>query len=216
MFNYKLIYETTSPFSGEIKVIENNHGRRLVVGGYTQSRSLKESGRSKGYWDAFVEFDPPKTGLKEILILGLGAGTMAKLLTRKFGPVPIDAIEIDPVIAEVAKSYFDLKERNVKIIIADAADYLCRTTKKYDLICVDAFQWGDVPSQCERDEFYQNLAQALNTDGVVIFNRILNDDEGEKINEYADFLESFFDGVEILTVPGGLRSSNIIFYAKGK
>jgi spermidine synthase len=214
MFYPKVIFETQSPFSGEIKVTESNGERQLIVGGFIQSKSLGKNGKSGGYWDAFAEFDPPDGGLGEVLILGLGAGTMVKLLTQKFGPVSIDAVEIDPVIADVAKKYFGLTEDNVKIIIDDAASYVNYSGEKYDLVCVDTFRWGETPSQCQKEEFYQNLTKVLKKNGVVIFNRIISDHEAEEIKKYADYLEKFFDRIEILAFPGATNSSNVIFYGK--
>ena len=59
--------------------------------------------------------------IKKILVLGLGAGSIVKVINKYFPKSKITAVEIDPMMVEIGKKHFDLeKARNLEIIIGDA------------------------------------------------------------------------------------------------
>ena len=47
---------------------------------------------------------------RDALLIGLAGGTVARQLTAAYGPIPIDGVEIDPEIDDVAREYFALDE----------------------------------------------------------------------------------------------------------
>ena len=62
---------------------------------------------------------------KRILIIGLGIGVLPRALTRLLNNSLIDAIEIDPVIFEIAKEYFFLRTSpNFNVHIGDGYDFV--------------------------------------------------------------------------------------------
>ena len=80
---------------------------------------------------------------KNVLILGLGCGVAAKLISKKFPKAKIMGIEIDPVMINLGQKYFDLdKIPNLKIIEADAFKAVKLLKEKYDLVLVDLYM-GD-------------------------------------------------------------------------
>lgn len=197
--------------NGEIKVIESFGERRLIAAGYTQSRSLNKNGLTGSYWDGFVN-PMIKLNLEaRVLILGLAGGTIAKLLTKRFGLVTIDGVDIDPLMIDLGKKYLDFDERNVNVIIADALKFVKEARYKYDLICVDLFSHGDVAVGAESEGFFENTKKILNRDGLVVINKLFRNRQELKI--FTDLLHSIFNKTDILLVRGSIRTDNVIIYA---
>ena len=73
---------------------------------------------------------------KRVLIVGAGGGNDTAAALRN-GAEEIDAVEIDPVIARLGRTYNVEKPYNnprVNLIIDDARSYFKKTTKRYDMI----------------------------------------------------------------------------------
>jgi len=207
----KTLYQGKSKVNGEIKVIESFGERRLIAAGYTQSRSLNKNGLTGSYWDGFVN-PMIKLNLEaRVLILGLAGGTIAKLLTKRFGLVTIDGVDIDPLMIDLGKKYLDFDERNVNVIIADALKFVKEARYKYDLICVDLFSHGDVAVGAESEGFFENTKKILNRDGLVVINKLFRNRQELKI--FTDLLHSIFNKTDILLVRGSIRTDNVIIYA---
>jgi spermidine synthase len=115
---------------------------------------------------------------QDAIIVGLGGGSMIHFLQKYDSKVNIEAVEIDPVVVELAERYFAVKQKpGVRLIIADAFDYLKKTTKKYDTIYMDAFlkpsattDETGVPLKLRTQAFYQQLQGLLKPGGSVVFN----------------------------------------------
>ena len=209
-FWVKTLFQGTSPYNGEVKVTESFGERRLIAAGYTQSRSLNKDGLTGSYWDGFIKNIPELNLDSRVLMLGLGGGTGVKLLTTKFGLVAIDAVEIDPLMVELAKKYLDLKEKNVNIVVEDALKFVKEARYKYDLICVDLFSRGGVAVGAESKHFFQTLKGLLNEGGVVAINKLFT--THEDLQNYVSFLKQVFAQTQCLLVHGALRADNVIVY----
>lgn len=207
----KTLFQGFSPHNGQVKVVESFGERRLIADGYTQSRTLNKHGLTGSYWDGFIRNIPDLERDSRVLILGLAGGTIAKLLTNKFGPIAIDAIEIDPLMVELGRKYFDLHEKNVNVIIADATKYLSEIRYKYDLIAVDLFAHGDVAVGVESESFFKKIKQILAEDGVVVINKIFTG--RPQLQHYVDFVGGIFNRTQIQVVRGGVSTDNVIIYA---
>ena len=109
--------------------------------------------------------------IKRVLMLGLGAGSIAVYLQRFVPDAAIDVVELDPGVIEVAKKYFGLRETpNFHLIEGDARMFLNRHPEPYDLILVDAFTGSYIPFHLMTKEFYQLVRNRLSPHGVAAFN----------------------------------------------
>ena len=92
-------------------------------------------------------------------MLGLGGGTIIKLLEKKYPQAKITTLEIDPTMIDIAQKHFDIKNsKNLKIIKADAFKWLGEKTKqKYDLILVDIFKGNQLPKKISSHIFLITL-----------------------------------------------------------
>ncbi|MCJ7825299.1 MAG: fused MFS/spermidine synthase, partial [Anaerolineales bacterium] len=119
------IFESESSYN-YIQVIERDGVRELLLneGQGIHSVYAPDLTATYGTWDYFLVapyFNPPgeDTEVKRLGLIGLAAGTISKLYSEVFGPVPIDGWEIDPEIIEVGRTLFDMTESNLNPIVAD-------------------------------------------------------------------------------------------------
>lgn len=163
-----------SPANGEISVVENLFGgKELRIGGVTQSGGLVEK-----LWKTTLS-TIPSSGFQvtNCLILGLGCGTVARLVNERWPEARITGVEIDPVVVEMGRKYFGLGEiKNLEIVIGDAIKVIREKKevrgKEFDLILVDLYLGKDYPKAAESKEFLQELKNILNKKGLVVINRL--------------------------------------------
>lgn len=213
----QVIYETSSPISGEIRVVQQTGQRSLYVGGLVQSVSPRTVGLSKRIWGRLVaeSLAAARAGgveIKNVLLLGLGGGTMVHLLQKDLGPVPVDAVEIDQAIVHVARDYFNLSAiANLRVVVGDACYVVTHPENytlsfpNYSLIIVDLYLGATYPQGAGTAEFFQGLNNLLAAGGLVVFNRISPDPDFErKISEV-------FNNIRTVAVvaPGG--GKNFLF-----
>jgi spermidine synthase len=115
---------------------------------------------------AFLDREP-----SDVLFVGLGAGVMPRYFHKYYPDASIDAVEIDPVMFEVAKKYFHFQEKdNMKIHIMDGRIFLKRTRNKYDMIFLDAYRGEHIPFHLTTVEFLREIKKKLNDRGVLVSN----------------------------------------------
>jgi spermidine synthase len=209
----KILYKGQSKFSGEIKVSEINGVRRLIAEGYTQSQiSSNQTKTNLLCWESMVPESLSLGSDSRALILGLGGGVVAKIITERFGNIPIDGVEIDPLIVELGKKYFSLDQPNLNIIVADATGFVKEARYKYDLICIDIFVGSKVPKEIEAKEFLEDAKSLLKKGGVMTMNKIFSSEEERE--KFEIFFRGVFNQVESIIVKGGLGQKNVAVHAQ--
>ncbi len=155
---------------------------------------------------AFKAIHFEKMSPNNLLMLGFGVGSVASIIQEEFNKksISITGVELDPVVIELGKEYFNTQRfSNVEIICADAQTYIQQTQKKYDMIVIDIYDDVRVPEKFHTIDFLQQVHEKLNTGGIMLFNKIAYTNqfyaEFEKINEIAG---KIFTRVEIVTVLG--------------
>jgi spermidine synthase len=117
---------------------------------------------------------PYITKVNKALILGMSAGASVLDLEKHFD-FHIDAVEIDPLVVDLAKEHFGIKEKdNLKIHVTDARNYL-KQSGQYDFIEIDLFHGGpEVPFHTVTEEFFTTVRQRLTAEGIVMMNLVGN------------------------------------------
>lgn len=113
---------------------------------------------------------------ESILVLGLGGGSVLRSLQNKFNHSgPVTAVEFDQCIIDLAREEFGIEEGNgLKLICADAFEFVKSSSETYDLIIVDLFIDSEVPEPFYSHKFWEAIVNLLNQDGNVLFNAGLN------------------------------------------
>lgn len=108
---------------------------------------------------------------ESVLMIGLGAGIYTTLLWRALPELQIDAVEINPAVARVAREYFGLPDSpRYRVHIADGLEFVEESDRQYDLIFVDAYTGDDLPSHLVTETFFASLRSRLGAGGGVILN----------------------------------------------
>jgi spermidine synthase len=111
---------------------------------------------------AFLLFNPEP---REILMVGLGGGSLAKFVYHQLPSARTVAVEVNPRVVDIARQYFMLPpdDQRLTIIVADGAEYVQRVVRKPDVIVIDGY---DAESQVEAlstPSFYRDCARALDS-----------------------------------------------------
>ncbi len=141
-----------------------------------------------------------------ILILGMGAGCVIETIRKDFqNNGEITAVEIDPVVVDIAKKYFNIgRFFKVKIVEADAFEFVKKKDVSYDLVIVDLFIDKETPSQFSSTEFLNNLENLIAPLGSLLFNTVNIRGKHSERNEGIIKLLSKSGKVEVLEgVEGG-------------
>lgn len=120
-----------------------------------------------------------------ILLLGMGGGDVIKQLQRHFkSKGHITALEIDPIIIQIAITEFDIIPGNqLEIVHEDARTYLKYVKTTFNLIIVDLFNDTEIPDFVFHNDFLQLIFTSLNTNGTAVFNTLILSDEHRLRNE---------------------------------
>jgi len=122
-----------------------------------------------------------------ILLLGLGGGTIVRLVYEAIEPESVTAVELDPVVASVAQEYMGLRRLpNLDIRIGDVrrlVHTLCEEGP-YDFVVEDVFFDGSAVDDV--DEYAAALARLVALGGWLVLNRWFEDWGGNTIDSGQD------------------------------
>lgn len=108
---------------------------------------------------------------REILLLGLGGGSLAKYCYHHLPSARIRVVEIDArVIALRTEFEIPPDDARFRIILADGAQYLSRCPGEVDALIVDAFNREGVAPSLSSHAFYMHARRCLSRTGVLVIN----------------------------------------------
>jgi len=152
---------------------------------------------------------------KNILVVGLGGGTVTRTLRMIYPDAEITNVEFDPEIVTVAKQYFSYTEdAKMKLVVEDARRWLRGTTEQFDMILLDAYHGGYIPFHLTTREFLEIVRERLAPGGVVCSNtwtsQALADRESATYHEvfgsFHHYIGKWSTNRIIIAAPSGLPS----------
>ncbi|MCL4373367.1 MAG: hypothetical protein M1360_00575 [Candidatus Marsarchaeota archaeon] len=185
----KLIASIREP-RAYIEVRERKGERTLLYNGITFSRVRKDSLFTYGYWDYFMPL-PSVFNKANVLIIGLGGGTVPYQLETLYSDISIDAVEINPNMASMAKVFLPRSLRS-RIIIANGVDFVKMASGAYDLIILDTYINARIPSEFMGSAFIQDAYKALKQKGILAINYALSSDNTPYFDDYKGRLKCCF------------------------
>ncbi len=209
LFNQETAY-------GQVKVVDfQDQKRYLLVNGASQSVMLLKSGESDSQYIRSLEWAPLlRPAAKRALVIGLGAGLLPKAFEREYGLVT-DAIEIDPVVARVAREHFGFAPRG-EVFVADGRTQLELRPTRYGLVVLDAFGAESPPHHLFTREAFEAIKRRLEPGGVLAINFVsLLDPPGDAawLSAYRT-LASVFPELRAYRASDPIdRLGNILFFA---
>lgn len=151
----------------------------------------------------FDQLEIGKYDIKKVLLLGLGAGSVVDLLVNKHGlKGEITGVELDGRVIDFAKKYFEIeKYSHLKIVHADAFEYVQHCNEKFDLIVVDLFVGDTVPEAFSGEAFIQNLRKVANEKCFVAYNKMTdNVKHKEELKLLSEKFDRVFTGWQLFTI----------------
>jgi len=204
-YNYIQVVDYVNPNSGQTwRSLQLNEGQGIHS---TYNPNYPDHPVVDGVWDYFLVApyfnNPPFTEneVNSLLIIGSAAGTISKSYSHIYGDIPIDGVEIDPQIIAVGRDYFEMTEPNLTTHAQDGRYFLTHADQTYDVIAVDAYRPPYIPFHLTTQEFFQEIYDHLNEDGIVAINagRTIND--YSLVNALGTTMKSVFPNVYVLDVP---------------
>ena len=118
-----------------------------------------------------ARFRPPPG---RALVLGLGAGTLVRDLARS--GYEVEAVEIDPAVYEVARTFFSFPTEVAGIHFEDARAFLegaVGSGERFDVVIVDVTGGGHHPEHIYNRDAYVLIQRLLAPDGVMGANMVV-------------------------------------------
>jgi spermidine synthase len=113
-------------------------------------------------------------GARDVLFVGLGAGSSEKRMRRDFPELSLHVVELDPVVVDVAHRYFGVPrdDPRLEIDVGDGRQFLARNDERWDVIVIDAFFADAIPFHLVTKEFLEVARSRLAPGGVIVTNAI--------------------------------------------
>src|SRR5690606_31896806 len=122
------------------------------------------------------------------------------------GPIPIDGFEIDPQIVEVGRTYFDMNETNLNVVVQDGRYGLLTSDNTYDVVAIDAYKLPYIPWHLTTVEFFQEVRGHLTDRGVVAVNVGLTVEDRRFMQAFSATLGQVYPSVHVIDVPAPCNS----------
>ncbi|MBI2414436.1 fused MFS/spermidine synthase [candidate division WWE3 bacterium] len=214
----KLLYKAPSQINGEIEVYQVGHTRKLSVNNTIQSINWDSPSSMNRVWGRIVEEVKERMPhAKNILMFGLGGGTVFHLFAKKMPGVNLTAVEIDPVMIDVAQKFFDLEQiPNLTIVNDDALRVISEPERyefkedTFDVLIVDIFCGDKYPDLGKSGTFFAGIKWFLKDGGLVLFNRIYLEEFQNESDIFVEAVSEVFKNVHIVSIAGRSNSDNIL------
>jgi spermidine synthase len=201
----RLVYQSHDD-EGILEVIEEGGVRSLYFGSESRQSCMQLDYpdylyvpyiRAMMSWRLFLnEFD-------QVLMIGLGGGSLAKYLLHFFSTGQIRVVECRKSVVKIARSHFALPfDARLKLIIDDGGYYVKKAVKdtrqQYDLLFIDAFDHEAMSTSVDSLAFFDASRMLLRDHGIMVIN--LWGSNSASFTQTASYLERCFDS-RVLYLP---------------
>ncbi|TJZ71699.1 fused MFS/spermidine synthase [Chitiniphilus eburneus] len=152
----------------------------------------------------FIE--PPR----EMLLIGLGGGSIAKWAYHKLKQTRITCVELHPQVVNVARSMFHLPldDERLSVLVADGVAHVyAMPPASTDLIMMDAYSSTGIVSSLISSDFLTACRDRLTDDGVLAINLWSSD---KRFADYRNRLSGVFDG-HVVCLPARQKGNVMAF-----
>ena len=114
--------------------------------------------------------DPPWP--RRVLLIGLGAGSLAKFVHRHLPGAFTTVVEIAPEVHAVASRFVKLpdEDERLEVVIGDGAEFIVNDPRQWDLIAVDGFDRHARAGALASQPFYASCRTRLTERGLLVAN----------------------------------------------
>lgn len=190
--------EYPSAVNGTVVLVENFGRKRIWVQGAPQGE-----GEFVRMWQSV--FRNIGTDPQSVVVLGIGSGTVIRLLRLRFPNTNITAVDNDPVIVDIAKNHFSLSRYHADIQVIDAKDWvkrMRRNHRRFDCVIFDAYIGMENAPGTRKDVFLRDIKHILTAEGYCLFSVSCNPDHMDRYSEMIRRMKRTFPSVrEVFAFP---------------
>lgn len=149
---------------------------------------------------------------KNIAMIGLGGGSIAKYCHHYLPTSNFLAIEINPEVIAL-RDKFEIPENDQRfaVIEEDGATYFKNTQRLFDVIIVDGFDKYGQPAQLCSKSFYESCFRSLEANGILVINFCGNVSHSRR---YRDLVNQSFQNSSMM-VQEKDHLNQVLFACKG-
>lgn len=179
MYKYDgLVVYQSHDDEGIIEIVDKDGERALHFGSPARQSSMRidepdrlHSLYARAMMAGLLFHDQPC----EVLMIGLGGGTIAKFLLHQFADCRLKVVEFRGSVLKVARSHFGLPfDQRMKIKIGCGARHVSFESRShselYDLIVIDAYDHAGMAPEVSSETFFDNCRTLLTRDGLLVIN----------------------------------------------
>lgn len=146
---------------------------------------------------------------RDIALIGLGGGSIAKFIHRHLPDSRLTALEINPEVVAAARAWFHLPpdDDRLRVITGDGAGFVHDHPESQDVLLVDGYDANRIVDALASPEFYRACRAMLRPGGVAAFNLWGSD---EYYPRYHDRLARAF-GEHALQLPAEKKANIVVF-----
>src|SRR3979490_3054946 len=177
-----------------IEIVEEDGVRVLQIGGNAIQSAMRLDAPARielDYVRAMMAFLLFRPNPRDVLLVGLGGGSMARFIHQRMPKTRVSVVEIDPGAVTVARRYFQFPAEDalLEIVIGDGAQVVPQRPASCEVLVVDGFVNGSPAKGLCTQSFYDGAFAALRPGGVMVAN-FMSDDE--RIETYCGRIEESF------------------------
>jgi predicted membrane-bound spermidine synthase len=183
--------EAASEYNPELSVVLDKGRLQLMSGNAIYSWD----DLYRNFTTAFEQLKPENRAIQDVLLLGLGLGSVPYILEKKHHTqFHYTAVELDETVAELASRYTLSRLKSpVEIVTADAEIFVQVTEEQYDMIVVDIFEDNTTPEVFESLGFLEVCNDLLRPNGLLLYNRLCQNPAD--LQRTSEFFEQVFKAV---------------------
>ena len=163
---------------GIIEIVETEGVRALHFGSSSRQSSMliKDPDQLHAlYARAMMAWLLFKDRPGQVLMIGLGGGTVTKFLLHHFDDCKIKVVEYRRGVVKIARSHFELPlDPRLKIKIGDGGHFIRQQSlthsEQHDLLMIDAFDHAGMAMSVSGEAFFDGCKALLKHDGILVIN----------------------------------------------
>lgn len=167
---YEVHVESTHSTYNESLHVSIVHGRYQLS---TPTAIYSWGDKYDNFKQVFSAMRLDQLDIQEVLVLGLGLGSIPYMLEQMGYDYHYTGVEIDEEVIYLSSKYVvsELKS-DIDLIHADASSFVVLNTMVYDMITMDVFIGHEVPEVFLSGNYLRALESCLSPTGILIFNML--------------------------------------------
>ena len=158
----------------------------------------------------FLLFTPEP---RDIVMIGLGGGSLARFAYHHLPTSRIAVVEINAQVIAAARNFFPLPPEGgrFRVIEGEGAEFVAARPGSCDVLMIDGFDDGALPETLADEAFFASAVAALRPNGVLVMNFLGRD---RRLNTYLKRLQAWVEA-PLVRMKAEPDDNVVIFALKG-